>query len=151
MSGIEYRTMRPDDLPAALLLWQGVDGVHLHSNGEESCEALRRYLQRNPGLSHVALCGTAMVGAVLCGHDGRRGYLQHLAVHPDFRRRGIARQLLGRVEQGLSRAGIRKEALFVLCGNTSAQAFYEHMGWQEETVVKIFSRVLPPEGDASAP
>ena len=55
----------------------------------------------------------------MCGHDGRRGYLNHLGVSSEYRRKGIAKELLGRVESELIKAGIKKEALFVLCNNTS--------------------------------
>ena len=65
-------------------------------------------------LSFVAVCGSEIAGAVMCGHDGRRGYLNHLGVSARYRRKGIAKQLLSNVEKGLTKVGIKKEALFVL-------------------------------------
>ena len=65
-------------------------------------------------LSFVAVCSSEIAGAVMCGHDGRRGYLNHLGVSPRYRRKGIAKQLLSNVEKGLTKVGIKKEALFVL-------------------------------------
>lgn len=147
MSEIEYRVMQNSDIQAVLLFWQKIDGVHLHSNGEETYDAICRYLQRNPDLSFVAVCESAIVGAVMCGHDGRRGYLNHLGVSPEYRGRGIAKELLYRVENELRKNRIRKEALFVLCNNASAQAFYEHIGWKEETIVKVYAKVIPHKDD----
>ena len=143
MSEIEYRVMQNSDIQAVLLFWREMDGVHLHSNGEETYDAICSYLHRNPHLSFIAVCESEIVGAVMCGHDRRRGYLNHLGVSPEYRYRGIAKELLNRVEIELRKNGIYKEALFVLCENTSAQAFYEHMGWKEETIVKIYAKVIP--------
>ena len=93
-------------------------------------------------LSFVAVCGSEIAGAVMCGHDGRRGYLNHLGVSPRYRRKGIAKQLLSNVEKGLTKVGIKKEALFVLCDNTSAQEFYKHLGRNEETIVRVYVKVI---------
>lgn len=142
MSTIEYRVMQDSDIENVLLFWKNIDGVHLHSNGEETYDAISSYLQRNPNLSFVAVCGSEIVGAVMCGHDGRRGYLNHLGVSTEYRYKGIAKQLLYRVEKELTKIGIKKEALFVLCNNISAQEFYEHIGWKQETVVKTYSKVI---------
>lgn len=142
MSEIEYRVMKDSDINLVLAFWQNINGVHMHSNGEETYDAILSYLQRNPDLSFVAVCGSEIVGAVMCGHDGRRGYLNHLGISSEYRRRGIAKQLLNRVEKELIKLGIKKEALFVLCDNTSAQEFYEHIGWKEETIVKVYAKVI---------
>lgn len=72
MSVIEYRIMQNSDINEVLLFWEKIDGVHLHSNGEETYNAICSYLQRNPNLSFVAVCESEIVGAVMCGHDGRR-------------------------------------------------------------------------------
>ena len=149
MSRIEYRVMQNSDIQAVLSFWKKIEGVHLHSNGEETYDSIGRYLQRNPDLSFVAICESEIVGAVMCGHDGRRGYLNHLAVSPEYRRQGIAKQLLNSVEDELKKVGIRKEALFVLCNNASAQAFYEHIGWKEETIVKVYAKVIPPNRECN--
>lgn len=142
MSEIEYRVMTDSDINSVLSFWKNIDGVHLHSNGEETYDAISRYLLRNPDLSFVAVCGQEIVGAVMCGHDGRRGYLNHLGVSPEYRRKGIASKLLDRVEKELKKLGIKKEALFVLCENTSAREFYEHIGWKEENIVKVFAKII---------
>ena len=77
--------MTAADLPAALRLWRKTEGVGL--NESDRLPPLRRFLRRNPGLSQVARTHRRLLGAVLCGHEGRRGYLHHLAVAADCRDR----------------------------------------------------------------
>jgi ribosomal protein S18 acetylase RimI-like enzyme len=89
-----------------------------------------RYLSRNPGLSFVASLESRIVGCVMCGHDGRRGYLQHLAVEPGQRRRGIGAELVGRCIQTLGLLGIEKIHIDVLAENTQAQDYWTKRGWQ---------------------
>jgi GNAT superfamily N-acetyltransferase len=84
--------MQPDDYDAVLALWQRCEGVGLTPS--DSREAVRAYLIRNPGLSFVARQDGKIVGAVLCGHDGRRGYLYHLAVAPENRHQGLGRAIV---------------------------------------------------------
>ena len=78
MSRPSLRPFRPEDYAAARALWLGTEGVNL-SPGDEEAE-VRAFLARNEGLSLVAVDGDALVAAVLCGHDGRRGFIYHLAV-----------------------------------------------------------------------
>jgi ribosomal protein S18 acetylase RimI-like enzyme len=109
------RPMVMSDYAAVRRLWETCEGVGL--NDADRPEALRRYLARNPGMSFGALAAEQVVGTVLCGHDGRRGYLNHLAVLPDFRRRGLARQLVGHCLAALEREGIAKCHLFIFNTN----------------------------------
>lgn len=89
---IQTREFRIGDYDAAVDLWHRVEGLDL-AEGDDR-ETIRRFLQRNPGLSRIALEGTKIVGAVLCGHDGRRGYVYHLAVDPEYHGRGLGRRLI---------------------------------------------------------
>ncbi len=90
---IAVSAMTVHDLDAVLALWGQTSGVGL--NESDTPDQLRAYLDRNPGLSLIARDGTRLVAAVLCGHDGRRGYLNHLAVVPEYRGRGLGRQMVG--------------------------------------------------------
>jgi hypothetical protein len=90
----EYREFTKEDYEAAVTLWRVAEGVLLRD--ADSRAGIARYLARNPDLSLVAMEGMRLVGTVLCGHDGRRGCPQHLAVSPDDRRRGIVRALVAR-------------------------------------------------------
>ena len=85
-------------------LWRQCEGVGLSE--ADARGNIRAYLERNPGMSFVALAGGRVVGAILAGHDGRRGYVHHLAVHPSLRRHGIARRLVERAVCVLRSAGI---------------------------------------------
>ncbi|MBB1487858.1 GNAT family N-acetyltransferase [Oceanospirillum sp. D5] len=134
---IAMREMLPDDYPAVMRLWSVSDGMLLREADSE--ENIIRYLQRNSGLSFVALHQKTVVGAVLAGTDGRRGYLQHLAVDPEFQKQGIGRQLVQRVTDALLHEGIAKTHLFVGHDNKSAQAFYQNMDWQPRDEVRMFS------------
>ena len=107
----------------------------------DSREGLARFLERNPGLSFVARNGDEVIGAVLCGHDGRRGYIDQLVVHEKYRRQGIGRSLVSRCIFNLMRIGIRKWHLFVLEDNPGAIAFWSKLGWSERVELVTMSRV----------
>lgn len=137
---MDIREMTPQDYDAVYALWEQTEGVGL--SAADSRERITRYLERNPGHSFVAVDGAAVVGAVLCGHDGRRGYLHHLAVVPAYRRQGVGRQLVERVLAALQKAGIDKCHLFVFRTNAPALAFWQANGWQVRTELQLLSRNL---------
>ena len=90
---MEYRLMTIEDYDAVYSLWLRTPGMGLNTT-DDSREGIGRYLRRNPTTCFVAECGGEVVGVILSGHDGRRGFIHHTAVLPDFRRQGVARQLL---------------------------------------------------------
>ena len=127
-----------------LALWRQCEGVGL--SDADSKQHITSYLARNPGMSFVALADGAVIGVVLAGHDGRRGYLHHLAIHPDWRRQGIGRRLVERGLAALSSAGIRKCHVFVFNTNASGAAFWTSLGWTRRSDIGVISRVMePPE------
>lgn len=134
---IHIRAMQFEDYEEMLALWQGMPGIGLSS--ADSKPELERFLSRNPGLSLVALDGERLVATVLAGHDGRRGYLYHVAVAPAYRRRGIGRALLDQCLTGLKSAGIEKSHLFVYDENEEAKRFWEKCGWVERHEIAVFS------------
>lgn len=142
MEQIIYRTINENDMETVIHFLSGIQGIHLHENGEDSVEGMISYLARNPELSFLATDNERIVGVIFCGHDGRRGFINHLAVAPDFRHKGVASKLIHLTEERLKNLGIKKEALFVLNENESAMAFYEKTGWQEEKIVKIYCKLL---------
>jgi ribosomal protein S18 acetylase RimI-like enzyme len=111
-----------------LAFWQTMPGLYL---GEESRDELAVYLKRNPELSLVALAEDRIVATLKCGHDGRRGYLHHLAVAPDWRRTGLAKELVRRALTALAGEGIRKCNTYVYDSNPNALSFWKHDGWNE--------------------
>jgi ribosomal protein S18 acetylase RimI-like enzyme len=117
------------DVRAVLALWRGLPGIGL----DEDCDSprgLARYLKRNPGLSFVACRGKAVVGAVLSGHDGRRGYLHHLAVARAHRKQGLGKALVARCLRSLAQQRIAKCNLFLFRSNAAGLAFWRHTGWK---------------------
>ena len=144
MTGLRPMTLA--DHPAVLRLLHETEGVSVRE--ADSFDATARYLERNPGLSFVAVVGDEVVGCVMCGHDGRRGYLQHLIVRPEHRGRGIARRLVSACIDALSGIGIDKSHVDVLVSNEAAQAFWLKLGWQWRTDIHRYSFVASGNADA---
>jgi N-acetylglutamate synthase len=134
------RPMLVEDIPAALLLWQGLPGIGLRD--ADSPPALAKYLARNPGTSFVALNVEGdLVGVSLAGHDGRRGYLHHVAVKPEYRQQGLGRQLVDACLGALKTEGIEKIHLWVKVDNIAGKGFWNHVGWRERSDIALMSIV----------
>lgn len=138
--GIRIEPMRCEHCDATLVFWQSMEGVELTDSDNPS--DLQDYFQRNPGMSHVATRDGRIVGAALCGHDGRRGYLHHLAVALDFRNQGIGRRIVEACLRELTRAGIKRCNLFVFDGNVIARKFWSDDGWAEWPEIRLMQREL---------
>ncbi len=121
-------------------LWQQCEGVGL--SDADSRESIAAYLDRNPGLSVVATDDGRIVGAVLGGHDGRRGFLHHLAVHPDCRGKGLGRRLVEAALDRLKAEGIRKCHLLVFERHSDGQRFWEHLGWERREDIRVMSKTV---------
>ena len=141
---MEIREFRVADYGEAYELWKASPGVGL--SDADSRESIERFLERNPLCSSVAREQGRLVATALAGHDGRRGYLYHVAVHPDWRRRGIGRAVAARSLERLAAAGIRRCHLFIFADNTSGQRFWSSLGWRERPDIKICSRDLTAPG-----
>lgn len=128
------------DYEAAVALWQEVEGVEI-CEGDSRAE-VRAYLERNPGLSRVAEANDTIAGAVLCGHDGRRGFIYHLAVSPAYRGGGVGQLLLGDCVRGLSAVGIRRAIILVAGDNSLGREFWLRNGWEDITGALPMSREL---------
>lgn len=134
--------MTPFDYDKVILLWQETEGMGLH-NDADSREGIAQYLARNPHLSFAAHDDHGeIIGAVLCGHDGRRGYLHHLAVIEKYRYKGIGKMLVKYSLKGLADIGISKCHIFIFGDNYKGQAFWKHIGWKERLDLKIMSTTL---------
>ncbi|MDX1948522.1 MAG: GNAT family N-acetyltransferase [Pirellulaceae bacterium] len=135
---VEFALLSPHDYDAALALWNRCAGVR----ASETRAEFVRILERNPGLSPVARVAGALVGAVLCCHDGRRGYLYHLGVAAEFRQRGIARELVERSLASLAQQGIRRCTIFLVTDNAEGEAFWRRVGFRERIDLKVMARDL---------
>lgn len=122
---------------AALALWQNTPGVGV--NDRDGREAISHYLESNPGLSLVALGGAELVGTLLAGSDGRRGYLHHLAVAPSHRGMGLARAMVNQAQERLHQLGVDKSHIFVYADNPDGQAFWSALGWQFREDLRVMS------------
>nr|WP_216617380.1 GNAT family N-acetyltransferase [Vibrio coralliilyticus] len=129
--------MAIEDYDAVIRLWLQTEGMSVRD--ADSRENIALYLDRNPDLSFVAISESNIIGAVLVGTDGRRGYLQHLAVLPQFRGQRIGYQLISQSINALANIGIPKTHLFVYDDNLNAQKFYEKLGWFPRDNIRMYS------------
>lgn len=131
----EFSIDHYDDVYA---LWEQSAGVEL--SGADEKKNIQTYLQRNPGMSFVATRNGAVIGSILCGHDGRRGYIHHLAVKADCRHQGIGGRLASRCLESLASLGIQKCHLFIVHKNSRGKAFWESIGWEIREDIGVISR-----------
>jgi len=126
---IETREFAISDYDAALELWERVEGLEI-AEGDDR-ESVASFLARNPGLSRVATDGATLIGVTLCGHDGRRGYIYHLAVDPAYRARGLGKRLMKECLDGLRQAGLKRALILVADDNPGGRKFWRRYGWEE--------------------
>ena len=133
------RPMTIGDHEHVIGLMKDTPGVSVRD--ADSRESTERYLLRNPGLSFVAVepGADAIVGCIMSGHDGRRGYLHHLLVAPDWRERGIASALVDSCLAGLQEQGILKSHVDVLQTNAQGQRYWAGQGWTLRTDIQRYS------------
>ena len=125
---MNIREMTETDYDQVYQLWLSCVGMGLNDL-DDSKEGIARFLQRNPQTCLVAVENQTIIGAILVGSDGRRAYIYHTAVHPNYRRRGIARQLVEAVLTVLDDLKIHKVALVVFKRNKEGNQFWEKLGF----------------------
>jgi putative acetyltransferase len=142
---IEFTSMTAADYDACMTLWQGMEGMGLSE--VDSRDGINAYLNRNPGLSLVARIQGQIIGTVLCGHDGRRGFLHHVAVALAHRKQGIAKAMVERCLARLAAEGIQKCHLFIHKENRNGEWFWRRIGWKERVELMMMSKDsgLPPQ------
>lgn len=147
-NGYHIRAMTIDDYDPVIDLWQATEGMGLSQ--ADTRESIARYLDRNPGLSLVAIGEQdELAGAVLCGHDGRRGLLHHLAVRDTYRGKGLGSALVESCLDKLAADGIEKCHLFVYTRNQSGRAFWQNTGWYERPELVLMSKDIKDSHDPS--
>ena len=120
--------MTIEDYPKVWDLWMSSKNMGFNTT-DDSEEGIAKYLKRNPNTCFVATCEDRVVGVILCGHDGRRGFIHHMAVAEDFRRQGIAKKLVSLALDAVKAEGITKVALLVFKYNDVGNPFWESMGF----------------------
>lgn len=128
----EYRIMTADDYDGVYDLWINTPGMGLNTT-DDSREGIAAYLERNPTTSFVAQEDGRIIGVILAGHDGRRGYIHHTAVSIGCRGRGVGRELVRLALCALEKQGISKAALVVFARNETGNGFWEHLGFERRT------------------
>ena len=122
------RNMTIYDYDVVYSLWMSCVGMGLN-NLDDSKEGIEKFIHRNPDTCLVAVSDSEIIGVIMVGNDGRRGYIYHTAVNPDFRKQGIAKKLVDSAMSELSALGINKVALVVFDRNETGNAFWESQGF----------------------
>ncbi len=138
------RIMTAADYDQVYALWKTIKGFAMRSL-DDSREGVERFLKRNPQTSVVAIEEGKIVGAILCGHDGRRGCLYHVCVEPGYRRRGIGKAMVVFCMNALRKEQINKVSLIAFAQNDIGNAFWHHVGWMQREDLNYYDFVLNSE------
>ena len=138
------RVMSIDDYNQVYALWTKIHGFGLRSV-DDSREGIERFLQRNPTTSVVAEEEGKIVGAILCGHDGRRGCLYHVCVDEEYRMRGIGKSMVVFAMEALKKEKINKVSLIAFTKNDIGNAFWNEIGWTKRLDLNYYDFTLNEE------
>ncbi len=127
-----------NDYDSVYQLWKDTPGVGLRSM-DDSREGIERFLKRNPTTNFVADEEGKIVGTAFGGHDGRRGYLYHVCVSEEVRRRSVGRQLIEQMIEAMKAENITRLALFCLSDNESGNRFWSRMGWSRHSGLNTYA------------
>ena len=144
MENLTLSVMTIEDYPEVSALWNTIRGFAIRSV-DDSYEGVERFLLRNPSTSVVARVDGEVVGAVLCGHDGRRGCFYHVCVRENYRRRGIGKAMVLFCVQALRAENISKISLIAFTSNDAGNAFWKEIGWQRRNDLNTYDYVLNEE------
>mgnify|MGYP003303404719 CR=1 FL=1 len=135
------RNMTIADYEQVYALWMQIKGFAMRSV-DDSKDGVARFLERNPKTSVVAVEDDKVVGAILCGHDGRRGCMYHVCVHPDYRRKGIGKEMVVYAMKRLQEEGISKVSLIAFTSNDVGNAFWNTIGWTKREDLNYYDFTL---------
>ena len=136
--------MTIDDFEQVHSLWMEIHGFGIRSI-DDSKEGVERFIRRNPATSMVAVCDGKIVGAILCGHDGRRAGLYHVCVQENYRKHGIGQKLVERCLEALKAEKISKVNLIAFKQNEIGNRFWQSLGWKYcDWEVMFIPKILAP-------
>lgn len=138
---VTVRSMQIEDYDQVYALWMTIHGFSIRTI-DDSREGVERFLKRNSGISVVTEMDGRVVGAILCGHDGRRGCLYHVCVHEDYRMHGIGRAMVVHCMNALQQEGINKVSLIAFTKNDIGNAFWKQIGWTKREDLNYYDFVL---------
>ena len=141
---ILVREMTMEDYDQVYKLWTKISGFRIRSI-DDSREGVERFLKRNPTTSVVAVQNGHIDGNILCGHDGRSGYLYHVCVHQDYRKQGIGKQMAIACMRALQAEQINKVHLIAFKRNAGGNEFWRHVGWVDRGDVNYYEFDLNEE------
>ena len=138
---VSIRVMTMEDYDKVYELWMSISGFGIRSI-DDSKEGVERFIRRNPTTSMVAVWGEELIGAILCGHDGRRGCLYHVCVKENYRKHGIGQQLVEACLDALREEHINKVNLIAFKKNEVGNRFWKGLGWDYRDDVNYYECVL---------
>ena len=138
------RTMTIEDYDGVYTLWMSIKGFAIRSV-DDSREGVLIFLKRNPTTSVVAEENGKIVGAILCGHDGRRGCMYHVCVAEEYRMHGIGRQMVVMAMEALKKERINKVSLIAFTKNDIGNAFWKKIGWTKREDLNYYDFILNTE------
>lgn len=133
--------MTIDDYEKLFEMWQSTPNMGLRSL-DDSKEGISFFLKRNPNTNFVAYDDNKLIGAILSGHDGRRGYIYHTVVLPEYRRQGIATNLVDMAVKALQEEGITRVCLNVMETNEQGKKFWIDRGWEKKDFLGFYSKAI---------
>lgn len=133
------RLMTIDDYDEVFDLWINTKGIGLRSL-DDSIEGIAHFLERNPNTSYVSEVDNKIVGVILSGNDGRRGYIYHMVVGEKYRKQGIATELIDAAVKALKAEGITRVCLNVLESNEQGKQFWNKQGWNKLDTLGFYSK-----------
>ena len=135
------RSMEIDDYDVVHMLWLSIEGFGIRSM-DDSREGIYRFLKRNPDLSIVDVENGKVIGAILCGQDGRSGTLYHVCVEKKYRHKGIGRAMVAECMERLKEEHINKVTIVAFTRNETGNAFWKSLGWEMRSDLFYYDIVL---------
>lgn len=138
---MQIREMILDDYDDVYTLWINTENIGLRSL-DDSKEGIGCFLKRNPHTNFVAIIDKKIIGVIICGNDGRRGYIYHTVVHKNFRNQGIATQLVNTAVEALQKENITRVCLNVMKTNEQGKSFWINRDWTEKDFLGFYSKSI---------
>ena len=138
----KIRKMVINDYNELITLWKNTDGIGINGY-DDSKKAIKKFLERNPNTCFVMEYNkTEIIGTIMGGNDGRRGFIYHLMVKPEHRKNGIGKKLLEKTETSFGKAGLRRINLVVLKKNITGNKFWDENGYEIRDFICIRSKKI---------